>query len=143
MWNEKFASVLYYIVSSDRKVYLQDLVLSFKDRKIKRLEEINIKHINYKESSGSFNPTNYIVSAKGNKIEVEYEVKIIPHDKISTCGYPKELLKSWVPDMPLISASGLIKEKDGSNVNITKIDGKGIQEFILVDYNPFKSVKKT
>lgn len=143
MWNEKFASVLYYIISSDRKVYLQDLILSFKDRKIKRLEEINIKHIDYKESSGSFSPTNYIISAKGNDLEVEYEVKIIPRDKISTWGYPEELLKSWVPDMPLIYAKGVIREKDGSNINIIKINGKGIQEFILVDYNPFKGIKKT
>ena len=44
--------------------------------------------------------------------------------------------------MPLISASGVIKEKDGNNVNVTKIDGKGIQEFILVGYNPFKGIKK-
>ena len=142
MWNEEFTSVLYYIKSSDRKVYFQDLLLSFKGRKIKRLEEINIKHISYKELSGGFSPTDYIVSAKGKDVEIEYEVKIIPRDKILTWGYPEELLKSWVPDMPLISAEGVIRERGRNNINVTKINGKGILEFILVSCNPFKESKK-
>jgi len=142
MWNEEFTSVLYYIKSSDKKVYFQDLLLSFKDSKIKRLEEINIKHLDYKESSGSFSPTNYIVSAKDNDVEIEYEVKILPRDKISTWGYPEELLKSWVPDMPLISARGVIKQKGKNNINVTKINGKGILEFLLVGHNPFRIAKE-
>ena len=142
MWNEEFTSVLYYIKSSDKKVYFQDLLLSFKGSKVKRLEEIDIKHISYEESSGGFSPTDYIVSAKGKDVEIEYEVKITPRDKILTWGSPEELLKSWVPDMPLISAKGVIREKGRNNINITKINGKGILEFILVSCNPFKESKK-
>jgi len=141
MWNEKFASVLYYIESSDKEVYLQDLLLSFKGNKIKRLEEINIKHVNYEELNGVFSPTNYIVNAKGTGMEIEYEVKIIPRKKIATWGYPKELIESWVPGMPLISAKGVIKEKSKNNINVTKINGKGILEFLLVGHNPFRSTE--
>ena len=143
MWNEKFTSVLYYIVSSNKEVYLRDLLLSIEGEKLKRLEEINIEYLDYKESGGSFSPANYIVSVKDNNVEIEYEVKIIPRDKILTLGYPEELLKSWVPDMPLISAKGVIREKGKNNINVTKINGKGILEFLLVGHNPFRSVKET
>jgi hypothetical protein len=140
MWNEGIYSVLYYIQSSDKKVYLQDLLVSLKNRCLKRIEKVDIKYIGYEKSNGNFIPFNYIVSAKSDELEVEYEVKIIPHKRISTWGYPEELIKSWVPDMPLIFAKGVIKEKEDKNFKEIRIDGEGIQEFVLAYYNPFKDI---
>jgi hypothetical protein len=138
MWDDKYTSVLYYIVSSNKEVYLSDILLSIGGKKLKRLDGINIKHLGYKELDNSFIPTNYSVNAKGDGIEFEYEVKIIDRDKILTSGYPEELLKSWVPNMPFIDAHGFIRKKSKIRNNILNVNGKGILEFLLVDYNPFK-----
>jgi hypothetical protein len=42
--------------------------------------------------------------------------------------------------MPLISAKGVIKEKVDNNFKETRIEGEGIQEFVLAYYNPFKDI---
>ncbi|MHB8279666.1 MAG: hypothetical protein ACYDIA_18720 [Candidatus Humimicrobiaceae bacterium] len=53
-------------------------------------------------------------------------------------GYPETLINSWVPNLPLISAVGELKEKDNYNNKILNISGKGILEFLLVEKKSFK-----
>lgn len=140
MWNEDSASVLYYIVSSDKKIYLQDLELSLHNGYLKRFEKVKIKIINYEEKEGFYIPVNYIVSSENDDMEIKYEARVMPHNRIATWGYPEKLIKSWVPSMPLISAKGVIKEKKDNSFKEIKIEGEGIQEFILAYYNPFKDI---
>ena len=143
MWNEKFTSVLYYIKSSDDKSYLQDLLLILDDGKIRRLDEVSIEHLGYKESNGSMCPTAYTVNGRGKDLEIEYKVKTILRKKIFTWGYPEEIVRSWAPDFsfPLMTSKGVIKEKTGKDLNVLEIEGKGILEFVHVNHDPFEGIK--
>jgi hypothetical protein len=141
-WNNEFTSVLYYVVSSNKKLVLHDLILSKNHKENIVLDKITVNHISYENVNGTLNPMRYRVKARSEEINMDYLVDIIPRKRLEIWGYPDILLKTWVPNMPLISAKGIIKEHSKGNIKKINIIGKGILEFIRVDLNPFIKAKK-
>ncbi|KPJ85330.1 MAG: hypothetical protein AMS17_14525 [Spirochaetes bacterium DG_61] len=135
-WNNEFASVLYFIVSANGTVYLQDLILTMHRGKNIVFHEVALEHTSFEEINGISIPVKYRVHARIENIEIDYVVDIIPTKTLAVSGYPEMLLKTWVPNMPLISARGTVREHSGQGTKETSIVGKGILEFILVDLDP-------
>jgi hypothetical protein len=135
-WNDAFTSVLYYIVTADGTVHLQELILSEDRGERVVLNRVAIEHLAFEDAGGTSSPTKYRVKAEGDAARVEYVADITRRERVATWGHPEMLLNTWVPEMPLISAQGAITKSSGGAAGKTEISGKGILEFILVDLDP-------
>lgn len=140
MWNEKFSSVLFYLLDECGDVYLQDLIFSYDGIDSILFNEVKINNIVYKNYFGIKNPISYEVLAKNTtlNLEINYVVNIINKPNIKKWGNPEKYLKVLSENMPfnLVSANGHVSNGIGDKVHIIKLEeGKGILEFLL---NSFK-----
>ncbi len=137
MWSDHISSVLYYLITSDGKAYLDDLLLVYDDK----LEKLKIEHLQinaFTDYGGCLLPSNYSIKSSNEDFEFYYEAKTENRKKVLTWGYPKELINSWVPNLPVISAAGILSYRKTSMKKDLDVTGKGILEFLNVN----KSIKK-